>query len=636
MFDTTIKLRPARLEGPAVFTHFGVLVLAVGYFMMVAIHRPPLAAMVGGELLPAARRSVLLRSVALWSLTAAVLLVAFLFWSWLRGRWPTTLGELVAGLWPLTLLPLACYVVDIEAWAAAPVLLFAISTAVCAYCVVRTELPLRRRVWSIPPALKRYYPWVLLGIAIATYVTYVSFHTILNHRSLGTAAYDLGIQENIIWNTVHGDLFVSTLMDSHYLGVHTSLVLLLVAPIYALVPAAETLLGLQALVLGMAALPLYLLSRKVLERDSLALLVALLWLTHPAVGGANFYDFHPVAFSPFFLFIAVYFWWCRRWRPFWISIALLLSVKEEMAIIVVLLGLITLMGGNRRQGFQLLAVGAASYVFLQHMVIPHFAGGEHSYAWYYTDLIPSGEGPHGMVTTALLNPVFALDYILTEAKALFVFQVFAPLAFLSFFTFRGAVLISYSLAAALFASRPYLHQIGFQYALTLLALAFIGALLALHGKPAAWRRRALAAAVLLAIITCFHYGMIWPRHNFTGGFHTIDFGYSEHDQEQYRGLREVVDLIPVEAVVLASETLVPHVAGRHTIATARYARKGKPRRYDYILVHNNNESIQGLNRVSYLDGLRRHEIIHRNEFFVLYKLREDDSVYVPDSSLGNG
>ena len=127
-------------------------------------------------------------------------MAACLHWSRRRRGWPTTLGELVAGLWPLTLLPVAWYVFDIEAWSTSPVLLHAISTAACAYCVIRTELPGSRGGWSIPPSLNRYAPWVFLGAAIAAYVVFASFHTILNHRSLGTAAYDLGIQENTIWN----------------------------------------------------------------------------------------------------------------------------------------------------------------------------------------------------------------------------------------------------------------------------------------------------------------------------------------------------------------------------------------------------------------------------------------------------
>jgi len=621
MIESTDMPRPGRLEGPAVFVHFGVLALAVGYAVMVAIHRPPLAAMVGGALLPTPFRSQLLQSVALWSLAAATLMAACLHWSRRREGWPTTVGELVAGLWPLTLLPLAWYVFDIEAWSASPVLLYAISTVACAYCVIRTELPSSRDTWSIPPFLKSHAPWILLGAAIAAYVIYVSFHTILNHRSIGTCAFDLGVMESSIWNALHGEFLYSSLTNSHFFGVHTSLVLLLVIPVYALAPATETLLVIQTLVIGLSALPLYLLGRKILDKDWQALLIALLWLTHPALAGANFYDFHPVAFAPLFLFTAIYYWWSQRWVPFWISIGLLLTVKEDLAIVTVLIGVVTLMTGNRRQGVLIVAVGAVAYMFLQHLMIPHFAGGPHSYTWYYTEMIPEGEGPRGLVTTALLNPVFTVGFLLTEARALYVFQLLAPLAFLPFFTARGAVLISYGLAATLLATRPQLHQIGYQYALTLLALAFVGALLALQKMSTDWRRRALAAAVLLGVITCYHYGMIWPRHNFSGGFHTIDFDYTERDRERYRELREMVDLIPEEAAVLASETLVPHVARRNTVDTTRYLRQRKSRQYDFILIHNDDQSIRDLR-----GGLRHYEIVRRNEFFRLFKRRESPSV----------
>ncbi len=466
-------------------------------------------------------------------------------------------------------------------------------------------------------------PWVLLGAAIAAYVIYVSIHTIQHHLSLGTSAFDLGIQENILWNTVHGDILYSSLMGGNYLGIHTSLVLLLVAPIYALAPSTETLLAFQATALGVAALPLYLLARTVLDNSRQGLLVALLWLTHPAVAGANFYDFHPIACAPVFLFTAVYFWWLQRWTPFWISIALLLSVKEELSIIVVLLGIVTLMSGNRRKGFQILAVGVAAYVVLQHLVIPHFAGGAHSYSWYYSEIIPSGEGPRGLVTTVLLNPVFALEFILTQAKALYVFQLFAPLALLPFFTARGAILISYGLAATLLASRPPLHQIGFQYALTLLALGFVGALLALVRFSDDGRRRALIAAVLLAVVTCYHYGMIWPRHHFTGGFSTIDFDYSERDRERYRELKELIEQIPPEDTVLASENLVPHVAQRHIVETTRHVRDRKFPHYDSILVVNDGEA-QRLRGTPGLNGLRDHEIAARSERFILFRAPPDD------------
>lgn len=618
------QLKPKSLTGAAAFAHAAVLSLCLGYSIMVVAHQPPLAAMLGGDQLTTPERSELLRSMTVWSMVAAALLAAGLRWSRSRGRWPATLGELVAGLWPLTLLPLAFYVFATDSWTASPVLLYAITTAACAVCVWRTEIPRRQSRWTPPPVLQRYGPGVLVGIAVALYIVYVSIYTIQNHWSLGTAAFDLGIQENTIWNTVHGEPFFSSLTGGHYLGVHTSLVLLLVAPVYALAPATETLLVVQAMVLGLAALPLFLLARKVLENGWQAAIIALLWLTHPAVGGANFYDFHPIAFSPLFLFTAVYFWWCQRWRPFWISIAFLLSVKEELSIIVVLLGIVTLLGGNRRQGFQLVALGAVAYVVLQHVVIPHFAGGDHSYAWYYSDIIPAGEGPRGLVTTALLNPLFTLKFSLTAPKVLFVFQLFAPLALLPFFTARGWVLISYGLAATLLASRPPLHQIGFQYALTLLALGFVGALLALLRFSGDNRRRATTAAVLLAVVTCFHYGMIWPRHDFRGGFHTIDFTYSASDHAQYEELKALVAQIPDEASVLASETLVPHVAQRRIVETVRHVHDGKYPSFDFILIFNDG-SAQRLRELPRFHGLLGYDFPQRSEHFILFKAKVNEN-----------
>ncbi len=151
-----INLRPRLkpLAGPAAYAHAAVLSLAVGYAVMVVVHRPPLAAMLGGALLATPLRSELVGSLGLWSVATAILLALGLKWAQRGGRRPKTLGELVAGLWPLTLLPLAFYVFSIPAWSASPVLLYAITTAACGYCVLRTEIPGRRALVVDPST-----PW---------------------------------------------------------------------------------------------------------------------------------------------------------------------------------------------------------------------------------------------------------------------------------------------------------------------------------------------------------------------------------------------------------------------------------------------------------------------------------------------
>ncbi|MEX1311335.1 MAG: hypothetical protein AB1Z65_13010, partial [Candidatus Sulfomarinibacteraceae bacterium] len=98
------------LTGPAAFAHAAVLSLSVGYSIMVLVHRPPLAAMLAGSLLQQPVRSDLVQSLGLWSLVSAVVLAVGLRWARRGGRRPTTLGDLVAALWPLTLAPLAFHV----------------------------------------------------------------------------------------------------------------------------------------------------------------------------------------------------------------------------------------------------------------------------------------------------------------------------------------------------------------------------------------------------------------------------------------------------------------------------------------------------------------------------------------------
>lgn len=596
-----------------------LIAYCVGYTVVVTLHRPPLAAMARGDLLSPDQRITLMRSLGLWTVVTAFLVAALLRWARRRDAWPGDLGELVAGLWPLTLLPVALYAFDVGVWLASPVLLYAVTTAACVACGLITRWPPSREGTGISGTWRRLAPKVAVIVAIAAYVIYVSIHTILNHHSLGTAAYDLGLQENVLWNTVHGHLLYSSLMHSHYLGVHTSFVLLAIAPIYALVPRPETLLVLQTLAVAGAAWPLFLLARRLLASPTQAAVVALLWLTHPAVAGGNFYDFHPAALAPLAIFSAGHLWATERWLPFWIAVAAMLTVKEDMAIAVVLIGLVTLLGPQRRVGWALVAVGALAYFVLQHGVIPHFAGRDHSYAWYYGEMIPAGEGPRGLLVTAALNPIFTLKTALTPAKILYLFQLFAPLAFLPFATARGWILTSYGLASALLASRPALNQLGFHYALPVLALAFVGALLGLQRWRPPARERALVVAVLLAVVTCFHYGMIWPRHNFSGGFHRIDFDYTEADRARYDELRWLIERIPDDATVLASEDLVPHVAGRSFVETERYVAERAPVPYDVILIHNDDES--RLLEVPSLGGFLGYEPVERGEHFVLYRRR---------------
>jgi uncharacterized membrane protein len=456
--------------------------------------------------------------------------------------------------------------------------------------------------------------WCVASVwfGMSLYILYVSYHTILHHYSFGTSAYDLGIMENVFWNSVNGNLFGSSIEAAgNHLGVHTSFIFFLFFPLYALIPRPETLLVLQTVVLALAAWPLFLLAEAMLRDSRKALLVSVIYLVHPAVGGANFYDFHELAFTPICLFSALFFLRRDRLVLYWVSIALLLSVKEDMTLVVVCLGIV-LTGSKRfKVGLATILVGAAAFVVLQYLVIPHFAGGQTDYGWYYEDLGGERGGIGGIITTVLRHPIFAIRFALTPPKLLYIFQIFAPLAFLTFTSWRGAVLVSYGLLASLLASRPPLFQLGFQYSLTTVACAVVGMLMALAPRSPRFQRWSLLAAGLLAVVVTVQWGMIFPRDNFMGGFRRVDFEFSDEDRRRYREAMEIAALIPDDASVTASETLVPHVARRAEVQTVRFAHTGPGRYFDYYFFFEETARAD-LRFLFEVSGQRDYELVARN------------------------
>ncbi len=289
-----------------------------------------------------------------------------------------------------------------------------------------------------------------------------------------------------------------------------------------------------------------------------------------------------------------------------------------MSLVVALSGIVVLLAGRRRVGGLLVATGIATYLVLQHGVIPHFAGGVHSYTWYYADLIPRGASPAALVTTVAINPLYVLRFALSPERVLYALQMLVPFGLVPLLGLEGWVLTSYGLATSLLASRPPLHELGFQYALLSVAPAAVGFVLVAARMRPLWRRRALAAALALAAVTCWQYGMFGPRMDFRGGFGTVDFEYGDTDRERYREVRELAALIPPEASVTASEVLVPHVAARRLVETIRYAPNRPGRHYDYFFILRNAEPRE-LARMPEVTNLVDYELVRRGRWCTLLR-----------------
>ncbi len=85
--------------------------------------------------------------------------------------------------------------------------------------------------------------------------------------------------------------------------------------------------------------PLYALARRKQLSPWAALALAAAYLLHPSIQAANWLEFHPVTLVPTFLMAAFYFLVAGRTGWYALFAVLAASCKEEIALLVFMLGL---------------------------------------------------------------------------------------------------------------------------------------------------------------------------------------------------------------------------------------------------------------------------------------------------------
>lgn len=220
---------------------------------------------------------------------------------------------------------------------------------------------------------------IVWGVSLAIFL----WASLSQYASLKTQMHDLGNVAQPLWNTINGRFMEMTNFGNlgidrmNRFGGHLNFVYLLILPVYVVWTDPRLLLVIQVLVGVSTVTPLYLLGRQLLGKESLlSLVVPLLYLLNPMVQDALLYDIHAIVLGTFFLGWSVYFLTQKRWRWFTVSAVLLALCKEDMPLILVMLGVYQAFVGRQfRQG--LLISSLSGIYFLVGMLVlkPYFAAG---------------------------------------------------------------------------------------------------------------------------------------------------------------------------------------------------------------------------------------------------------------------
>jgi uncharacterized membrane protein len=408
----------------------------------------------------------------------------------------------------------------------------------------------------------------LVWMAVALYILIFSSITVLKHEAFETTAFDLGNMDQAVWNSIHGRFlpFTNWGEEGTRLAYHVDPILILISPLYLIYSDPSTLLVFQSVVVALGAWPVYLLARERLGTGLASLVFPLAYLLFPALEAANMFDFHPTTLVAGLLPYAFYFLEKRRYLYFSVFSVLIMACKEEMPLLIVMLGIYALvLQRNWRVGLATIGVGSVWFVGALYVVIPYYnPAGQSPYLGAYSHL---GQGSLGIIRTALTDPIALLQTVFMREKLVYLRDLFTPVAFLSLFGMQVLFLCLPTLAIILLSSDPQVYTLEkFHYAAPLVSLVVISAV---YGTSflaeklgARWRisrrqwLRLLSGLVLLSTLV-YH----WFR-GFTpfGGNFTLPV-VTTHD----RLAEELIALVPQEAVVSAQSKLNPHLSQRQRI-----------------------------------------------------------------------
>ena len=494
----------------------------------------------------------------------------------------------------------------------------------------------RLYLYPAPEPLRRgrlfWLAMALVTLVVIAFSTYFIVYLTSMQNAFQTNAEDLGIMDQAIWSTLHGQMLHQTvcniLHDTNCAGfagisrfaLHFEPILFPVSLFYLLWSDPRMLQVLQTLVVAAGAYPAFWLARLRLRNDLAAVAIAVLYLLYPAQQQATASDFHAVTFTASLLLFTLYFMYTRRTLWLFVFAILALACKEEIGLVVAMFGLWSMLFQRRwRTGLALVVLGGVWFVLASFVIIPHFSPSGHPLLISrYNGVL--GKGAVQGVLAILLHPkAFVHQYILEHDHLAYLRSLLAPSAYLPLLAPWVLVMAVPSIALNLLSSDIQQYSGLFQYNAEIVPVLIFSTIEALvlilwvaqwllarirpaaqdgdlaaqsqTASPAIWKPGRLINSMLLVgllvliLFSTLHYDYsFFGKMPLTRGFEWPTT--SAHTAE----IDRFIGMIPPDASVSAQNKFVPHLSQRSSIYLFPYGTPfagnspGSAVKADYILL----------------------------------------------------
>lgn len=200
---------------------------------------------------------------------------------------------------------------------------------------------------STRSAPSRWRPLAILaGIVIASTLAY-SLASWARYEEFFTSNWDLGINMQLLWTNTHGYLLYESgdyefAHVNSFLYIHPTYIAIPISFLYRILPSAATLFVLQAGVVALSAIPLYLIGRQVRTPGWVLYAGLGVYLASFPILSGILFDFHWEAFIPAEFLWTFYLW--DRGRYWWAALPATLSLVTLDVFPILIIALVAYFG----------------------------------------------------------------------------------------------------------------------------------------------------------------------------------------------------------------------------------------------------------------------------------------------------
>ena len=386
-----------------------------------------------------------------------------------------------------------------------------------------------------------------------------------HHRNFGTWSYDMGIYDQGFWLVSRGGQSFMTVRGMEFWGHHLNLIVVAFAPFYWLGAGPSFLYLAQAVGLAVAAFPVYLIARDRFAKPWMGLLFATVYLLYAPIQWISWANFHPES-----LVVAplLYAWWFashRRWRGMFIALVIALSIREDAALVVIMLGLILAVmyrpgKGDHRDRMMALAtfgLGVGWYVVATRFVIPHFNQGKQPFyiQYFYSNY---GTDMPEIIKTMIRHPNRVISDATQTDRLRFYRDLALPLGGLPLAGPLALLMVLPQMLASVIGLSPYARSIRYQYTAMMIAPLLIAAI---EGGRALWRFKVMHVLLPIWLLGCAYMTNVAWSPSPIGDSYVV----WAQPTARHASMREALKLVPDDASVAATYTLLPHLSHREQI-----------------------------------------------------------------------